>query len=111
MAGSAKHYKSGGGAGCFPAVSYFPMAKRCISLHATNLAQLPQHNFEETPFFVVEGEFVEHGFDVTMPPDIEFKPDFPNCCGYHAGLLAQATDWFGKFPNCCPWHQELARQP
>lgn len=87
------------------------MAKRCISLHATNLAQLPQHNFEETPFFVVEGEFVEHGFDVTAPPDIEFKPDFPNCCGYHAGLLAQATDWFGEFPKCCPWHQELARQP
>jgi hypothetical protein len=87
------------------------MAKRCIELHSTNIAQLPQHNFAETPFFLVEGEFVEYGFAVVTPPEIEFKPDFPDCCDYHAGILAQETAWFDRFPDCCRWHKELVQKP
>ena len=87
------------------------MAKRCIELHSTNLAQLPRHDFDRTPFFMVEGEFVEYGFLVTAPPDLDLKPGFPNCCEYHAGLLAYVTDWFSKFPDCCVWHREMAQKP
>jgi len=87
------------------------MTKRCIEIHSTNLAQLPQHNFEDTPFFMVEGEFVEYGFAVAEPPDLDLKPDFPHCCEYHIGVLTYATNWFSKFPNCCVWHREMAQKP
>lgn len=60
---------------------------------------------------MVEGDFVEYGFAVAEPADLDLKPNFPNCCEYHAGLLAYATDWFNKFPDCCVWHRELAQKP
>lgn len=60
---------------------------------------------------MVKGDFVEYGFAVAAPPGIEFKPDFPNCCEYHADILTQETAWFNNFPNCCRWHKELAQKP
>jgi hypothetical protein len=81
--------------------------ERCITVYASNAQELANHNFDEVPFFLFEGEIVDTGFDALPPDDYILPAKFPNCCKTHPKILTYLLDWFNKFPNCCDWHQEL----
>lgn len=84
--------------------------QRCITIYASNAQALANHNFDEVPFFLFEGEIVDNGFDALPPDNYILPPKFPNCCKNHPKILTELLNWFNKFPNCCEWHKELSHK-
>jgi hypothetical protein len=84
--------------------------ERCINIYESNIAQLAKHNFDKTPFFKLEGEIVDSGFDAQPASEYELPKKFPNCCIWHTSLLTNHFEWFNRFPNCCKWHQEIGQK-
>ena len=84
--------------------------ERCVTIYESNIAQLAKHNFDKTPFFKVEGEIVDSGFDAQPAGEYQLPKNFPNCCNWHTSLLNNHLGWFNRFPDCCKWHREIGQK-
>jgi hypothetical protein len=67
---------------------------------------LPNYQYIEIP-----GEDLTlEQFNIPAPPDFIAPDDFPNCCGYHSGVVKQTEEYLNIFPLCCEMHTKWAKK-
>jgi hypothetical protein len=85
--------------------------QRVLHIHAHNLNELLNHDYNEKPFFLVAGEIIDYGFEAKAMLEHELPSNFPACCQFHSNMLLGLMQWFDRFPHCCEGHQELTTKP